>query len=173
VIPFDKGVSGTERECAMDLVTGTEVAVAVVVPLPREHVWNLVTAVERIGEWSPETTGGRWCDEPGVPVAGARFLGTNRFPDGTETTAICVVVAAVEPELFAWDVLDADGATGSAWRYELADGLSPGTTIIRHSFRHGPGLTGARDAGTMNGRLGSLCRNMLTTITAMTTGATR
>jgi uncharacterized protein YndB with AHSA1/START domain len=156
----------------MDLVTGTEVAVTVVVPLPREQVWKLVTDVERIGEWSPETTGARWCDEPGGPAAGARFLGTNRFPNGVETTATCVVVAAFEPEVFAWDVLDADGATGSAWRYELADGTSPGTTVVRQSFRHGPGRTGARTAGTMDERLLALCRNMLTTITAMT-GAAR
>lgn len=153
----------------MDLVTGTEVAVALVVPMPRHSVWERITAVERIDEWSPEATGARWYEGVDGPVTGARFVGTSRFPNGFEGTAVCVVVEAREPEVFAWDVLDDDGVTGSAWRYELADGSTPGTTIVRQSFRHGPGRTGARSADGMNERLGVLCRNMMTTITAMTT----
>jgi hypothetical protein len=35
----------------------------------------MVTAVGRIGEWSPEATGGSWCEDASGPVAGARFSG--------------------------------------------------------------------------------------------------
>ncbi|GIE83450.1 hypothetical protein Aph02nite_94000 [Actinoplanes philippinensis] len=152
----------------MDLITGTGVAVALVVPLPREQVWELVTAVERVGEWSPEATGGRWCAETPGPAEGARFLGTNRFPNGFESTVTCVVTEAREPGTFAWDVLDDSGVTGSSWRYDLSDGETPGSTIVRQSFRHGPGMTGARVGAPIDGRLATLCSNMMTTITAMT-----
>ncbi|GIE30920.1 hypothetical protein Ait01nite_039650 [Actinoplanes italicus] len=152
----------------MDLVTGTGVTVELVVPLPPEQVWELVTAVDRIGEWSPEATGGRWCDESPGPVTGARFTGTNRFPNGFESTVTCLVTEAREPEVFAWDVLDGNGATGSSWRYELSGGTTPGTTIVRQSFRHGPGVTGARLGGPIEGRLTVLCSNMMSTINAMT-----
>lgn len=152
----------------MDLITGTGVAVTMVVPLPRERVWELVTAVERVGEWSPEATGGRWCAATPGPAAGARFIGTNRYPDGAESTVTCVVTEARAPEAFAWDVLDDTGVTGSSWRYDLAAGGTPGCTIVQQSFRHGPGTTGARLGGAVDGRLAALCGNMMTTITAMT-----
>jgi uncharacterized protein YndB with AHSA1/START domain len=156
----------------MDLITGTGVAVALVVPLPPEEVWRLVTAVERVGEWSPEATGGRWCEETPGPAVGARFIGTNRYPDGFESTVLCRVTEAREPEVFAWDVLDDEGVAGSSWRYELSGGATPGTTIVRQSFRHGPGLTGARLGGPTEDRLTALCSNMMSTINAMT-GVTR
>ncbi len=152
----------------MDLVTGAGVAITVVVPVPRERMWELITTVERIGEWSPETIGGGW-------TGADRFEGHNRFPDGTETTAICVVTERRDGTVFAWDVLDQAGLAGSSWRYELADGGEPGTTLVRQSFRHGPGDTGARTPDGLGGRLVELCSNMVATITAMasTTGAAR
>ena len=143
-------------------------AVTLIVPLPPEQVWKLITEVGRIGEWSPEATGGRWCGESPAPVTGARFIATNRFPHGLETTVVCRVTEAREPEVFAWDVLDDDGATGSSWRYELSGGGTPGTTMVRQSFRHGPGMTGARQGGRWDSRLTVLCSNMMSTINAMT-----
>ncbi|HWS35604.1 MAG TPA: hypothetical protein VN408_23050 [Actinoplanes sp.] len=41
----------------MDLITGAGVTVTVIVPLPRDQMWELITAVERTGAWSPETSG--------------------------------------------------------------------------------------------------------------------
>jgi hypothetical protein len=38
-------------------VNGAQVAVALTVPIRRERMWDLVTAVDRIGEWSQEATG--------------------------------------------------------------------------------------------------------------------
>ena len=158
----------------MDLVTGAHVAVAAPVPISRERMWDLVTAVERIGEWSPEVTGGSWCEASSGPVPGARFLGYNRFPSGLESTVTCVVTEAERPSLFAWEVLDDAGRVGSSWRYELREGGEPGITVVHHSFTHGPGATGARtdaetDPGALSERLVTLCRNMATTIAAMVT----
>ena len=167
----------------MDLVTGSQVAVALIVPMARERVWDLITAVDRIGEWSPETAAARWSGRDGQPAPGARFSGYNRFPSGFESTVTCVVTEAERPEVFAWAVLDGAGLVGSSWRYELRDGTEPGSTEVRHSFTHGPGITGARvaaeeDPGALEERLVTLCRNMTSTIAAMVAaefsmGATR
>lgn len=160
----------------MDMVTGAQVAVALAVPLPRERMWELITAVGRIGEWSPEATGGGWCDGVHGPTPGVRFIGHNRFPHGLETTVSCVVVEAERPSVFAWTVLDNAGLVGSTWRYELREGGAPRSALVHHSFTHGPGASGARqmaeeDPEALNSRLVVLCRNMTTTIAAMTTTA--
>ncbi|GAA0252050.1 SRPBCC family protein [Cryptosporangium japonicum] len=162
----------------MDLVTGAEVAVALTVPVDRHHLWDLVTAIERIGEWSPETTGARWCDPATGPAEFARFVGHNRFPSGRESTVTCVVTEAERPSTFAWHVLDPDGEVGSIWRYDLRDTDDRGATAVRHTFTHGPGTTGLRtsagqDPRSIDDRLVSLCRIMTTTIVAMATDRTR
>jgi uncharacterized protein YndB with AHSA1/START domain len=156
----------------MDLVTGTQVAVGLIVPIPRERMWELITAVERIGEWSPETIAAGWSDSGATVEPGSRFSARNRFPNGFESTVTCVVTEAERPAVFAWAVLDGAGQVGSTWRYELRDGNEPGSTQIRHQFTHGPGFTGAREAAaadprSLEERLVTLCRNMTTTITAM------
>ncbi|RKR87793.1 uncharacterized protein YndB with AHSA1/START domain [Micromonospora pisi] len=167
----------------MDMVTGAHVAIALTVPVPRERMWDLVAAVDRIGEWSPEAAGGDWCEDVQAPAPGARFIGRNRYADRSESTVTCVVIEAERPSVFAWTVLDDAGLVGSTWRYELHEGPEPGSSVVHHSFTHGPGATGARvdadaDPLTLNGRLVTLCRNMATTITAIATadsptGATR
>lgn len=159
-----------------DTVTGAHVAVARTVAVPREQMWDLITAVERIGEWSPETIAGAWFDGAEGPFNGARFIAKNRFADGLIGTVTCVVIDAERPSSFAWTVLDDAGRVGSIWRYELSDGAEPGTTAVHHSFTHGPGNTGARtgeaiDPGSLDRRLATLCSYMTTTIAAMVTSS--
>lgn len=161
----------------MDLVTGAQVAVAVTVPVPRERMWDLITDIGRVGDWSPEALGGFWLEGEAGPHPGARFVGRNRFAGGFVSTVNCVITEADRPSRYAWDVLDDSGEVGSAWLYELRNGGEPGTTVVHHSFTHGPGITGARegaeaDPEALNRRLVTLCRNMTTTIAAMA-GATQ
>ena len=161
----------------MDVVTGTQVAIALTVPIPCERMWDLITAVDRIGEWSPEAIGGTWDDGAQGPVPGARFISRNRFADAFVSTVTCVVIEAERPSTFAWTVLDDSGLVGSTWRYELREGGEPGSTLVYHWFTHGPGITGARvaaeaDPQALNSRLVMLCRNMTTTIDAMVTADT-
>ena len=42
---------------------------------PAERVWELVSDVTRIGEFSPETFEAEWLDGADRPRAGARFRG--------------------------------------------------------------------------------------------------
>ncbi|WIM93219.1 SRPBCC family protein [Actinoplanes oblitus] len=154
----------------MDLVTGAEVSIARVVAVPRERMWELITAVGRIGEWSPETVR---IDGPAALVPGARFVGHNRYPDGFVSTVTCEITVVERPATFAYAALDDDGLAASLWRYELTDGEQPGTTLLHQTFRHGPGNTGMRvgaeaDERALDRRLTGLCGNMLATIAAMT-----
>jgi hypothetical protein len=43
-----------------------------------EVVWDLVSDITRMGEWSPECTGGRWFGRRKAPEVGASFVGYNR-----------------------------------------------------------------------------------------------
>lgn len=41
-------------------VTGARVDLETTVDMPPERLWELITAVHRIGEWSPECEEGSW-----------------------------------------------------------------------------------------------------------------
>ncbi|HZM32208.1 MAG TPA: SRPBCC family protein [Acidimicrobiales bacterium] len=43
-----------------------------------EVVWDLVSDITRMGDWSPECTGGRWLGKRKGPEVGALFVGFNR-----------------------------------------------------------------------------------------------
>ena len=41
-------------------------------------VWEMLSDLPRMGEWSPENTGGKWVRGATGPAVGARFVGSNR-----------------------------------------------------------------------------------------------
>jgi len=57
---------------------GTTGQASIHVDAPPERVYDLVTDVTRMGEWSPETVSCTWLDGAGGPALGARFKGVNR-----------------------------------------------------------------------------------------------
>jgi uncharacterized protein YndB with AHSA1/START domain len=66
-------------------------------------VWELASDLPRMGEWSPENTGGRWLDGATGARVGARFRGTNsRGPLRWSTTV--EVTEATPGKRFAFDV---------------------------------------------------------------------
>ena len=71
-------------------VTGATTEALIRVGNSPEEVWELVTDVSRIGEWSPECTGAAWLDEGDGPAVGRRFEGHNRFANGQIGTVTCV-----------------------------------------------------------------------------------
>ena len=58
--------------------TGTRGEASVRVAAAPEKVYELVSDVTRMGEWSPETTSAEWIDGATGPAVGARFKGRNR-----------------------------------------------------------------------------------------------
>ena len=88
---------------------------------PPSRVWEMVTALERHGEWSSENTGGRWRKgedgEPGTGQVGDKFVGVNRL-DGVEWKALVEVVQRVENEDFAF-VTGGLEYNIALWRYQM------------------------------------------------------
>ncbi|MPY91663.1 MAG: hypothetical protein GEV08_00965 [Acidimicrobiia bacterium] len=111
------------------------------VDAPPAAVWELVTAMERYGEWSSENTGGYWRKGgdgvPGTGRVGDQFVGVNRR-DGVEWKALVEVVERDEGRTFGfvtggtelnfvlWKyILEPDGAGSRLTEYWELRNLSP------------------------------------------------
>ncbi len=71
---------------------------------PAEEVWAMVSDVTRMGEWSPEATGGKWVKGATGPAVGARFRGRNRH--GIRRWSTSGKVVECEPgTAFAFDIV--------------------------------------------------------------------
>jgi ribosome-associated toxin RatA of RatAB toxin-antitoxin module len=67
------------------------------------ELYELVSDLPRMGEWSPENTGGTWVNGAEGPVVGARFKGANK--SGIFKWHTDVVVTVANPgEQFAFEV---------------------------------------------------------------------
>jgi len=84
---------------------------------PPERVWSLVTDLPRMGEWSPENTGGTWVRGATGPAVGARFKGTNENGKKRWSTEV-KVVAFDAPRSFEFDVTAA-GFRVARWSYAI------------------------------------------------------
>ena len=120
-------------------------------------VWAMVTDLPRMGEYSPENTGGRWVDGATGPALGARFRGVNRNGDREWWTRVRVV--ACEPgRRFAFDVRTPFGVRVSRWAYEITP-TATGCRLTEHWYRVGswfvrrflgPKVTGRADRPGFN-----------------------
>jgi len=97
---------------------GTAVTVTTTVDAPPELVWDLISDVTRMGEWSPETRSCRWLGAPMRPEVGARFAGRNHHR-GRRWSTVCTITAAERGREFAFDVTGAGFLTVATWRYRL------------------------------------------------------
>ena len=105
---------------------------------PPAHVWELVTDIVRMGQWSPEYQGGEWRDGAIGPVVGCRFRGRNRRRDRA-WESVSTVTEAEAGKSFAWAVGD-PGNAAATWRFVLAP---EGTgTLLRQHVQLGPGRSG-------------------------------
>lgn len=160
-------------------VTGARVDLELLLDVPAERMWELVTDVSRIGEWSPECIHAAPVGDGPVTTPGARFEARNRFGNGFVGEVTCVVTEAERPRTFEWVVLDGSGdpdRPGSRWRYHLEPGEAAEQTLVRHNFVHGPGDSGMRVATRENpeqaaaliaGRLAQLRAHMTETLRGM------
>lgn len=105
----------------------SDVRVTADIAAPADKVWTLVSDLPRMGEWSPENTGGRWVGGATGPAEGAQFRGSNRKGLRRWSTT-CTVTAADEGKKFAFEVTYGPLAI-STWEYTLtANGSS--TTVV-------------------------------------------
>lgn len=91
-------------------------SVSVLIAASAEVVYDLVSDLPRMGEWSPESTGGRWLGGGGRHVGG-RFKGTNR--NGRRRWSTLTTVTVAEPgRRFAFRVT-APFVPISDWEFRL------------------------------------------------------
>jgi hypothetical protein len=79
-------------------------------------VYDLISDITRMGEWSPETTSACWVSGDG-PEVGARFRGVNRRGPVRWVTT-CTVTAADPGRRFAFDVRWGPWSI-SEWSYDI------------------------------------------------------
>lgn len=98
-----------------------------------ELVYDLITDVTRMGEWSPECYRCQWLDGATAAAPGARFRGYNRL--GVLRWQRTVVIDTAERgREFAFTTVndDADRAE-TRWRYTMEP--SPAGTLLTESFQ--------------------------------------
>jgi len=103
------------------------------------ELYDLVSDLPRMGEWSPENTGGTWVNGAEGPVVGARFKGSNR--NGWARWSTNVVVTAADPgRRFSFDVTYGPLKIAN-WEYRFEpDGAM--TKVIETWTDHRPALVG-------------------------------
>lgn len=91
-------------------------------------VYDLVSDLPRMGEWSPENQGGEWLGDA-TGELGDRFEGHNRDGD-REWSVVCEVTVASRPDEFQF-VVAPDMGPFVRWSYRTADAADGGTTLTQ------------------------------------------
>jgi ribosome-associated toxin RatA of RatAB toxin-antitoxin module len=94
-----------------------DVTVETVVAAAPKVLYDLVSDVTRMGEWSPETTSCRWLGDATGPTVGARFVGAN-CAGWRRWATTCKVRAADPGERFEFEV-SFGPLPVSTWAYEF------------------------------------------------------
>jgi hypothetical protein len=106
-----------------------EVVVAATVPL----VWDVISDVTRIGEWSHECHAARWLGDADRAAPGVRFRGRNRA-GWARWSRTCEFVAVDPPSQIVWRTVPTPLFPDSTqWRIQL-EPTSDGRTRITQSF---------------------------------------
>jgi len=105
----------------------SDVRVSADIAAPADKVWALVSDLPRMGEWSPENTGGRWVGGATGPAVGAKFRGTNRKGFRRWSTT-CTVTAAEMGKRFTFEVTYGPVRI-STWDYQFTQNGSA-TTVV-------------------------------------------
>ena len=82
-----------------------------------ETIYAMVSDITRMGEWSPEATGGQWLND-GAGQVGDWFVGQNEGP-GRTWERECQVAAAIPGEDFTF-VVGGIEKNCTWWSYELS-----------------------------------------------------
>jgi uncharacterized protein YndB with AHSA1/START domain len=91
------------------------VSVSQDIAAPADQVWAMVADLTRMGEWSPETTGGHWRRGATGPAVGARFRGWNA--NGRRRWFTSTEVTRCEPGSCFEFAVSVGGLPIARWRY--------------------------------------------------------
>jgi uncharacterized protein YndB with AHSA1/START domain len=137
--------------------TGTAGSVSVTrdIAAPPDTVWSMVSELSRMGEWSPENTGGEWVKGARGPDVGARFKGTNANGKRSWNTNI-VVTECEQGRRFTFDV-SSYGLAVATWSYGIEPSSSGCTVTETWTDRRGwivktagSSISGVKDRADFN-----------------------
>ncbi len=115
-------------------------AVSLQIDAPAAEVWELVSDITKMGEYSPEVVEAEWLDGATGPSLGAHYRGhvrrNERWPVLYWTT--CEITACVPGELFEFAVV-MGGRRVNTWRYVFA-AAGEQATVVTESFDLGDNL---------------------------------
>jgi len=123
---------------------------------PPERLYDMVSDLSRMGEWSPENRGGKWVGGATGPAEGAKLKARNRN-GWRRWSTVATIVTANPPKEVAWESR-AFGLKIALWRYRFEPNGKGGTTVTestedrRGSIMNvvGPLATGVRDRAGEN-----------------------
>jgi uncharacterized protein YndB with AHSA1/START domain len=126
--------------------------VTVHIAAPAETVWDLISDLPRMGDWSPETARVEWIGGARGPMAGAKFRGHNQAGSKKWATTGCIAEAE-RGRVVSWDVTS--GPFGVArWAYRFTPTDDGGCDVTEQMFDHRNGLikfAGKRVSGSDHG----------------------
>ena len=103
-----------------------DISVSRTIAAPADQLWEMVSDITRMGEWSPETTSAEWNDGRSSASVGARFTGSNRH--GSKRWTTTSTVTACDPgQEFTFRVTSL-GIKVADWGY-LFEPTADGTTV--------------------------------------------
>jgi len=104
-----------------------------------ERVWECVTDITKMGDYSPEVIEAQWIDGATGPAVGARYRGhvrrNERWPVYWTT---CKITECVPGQVFEFAVIMGERPVNT-WRYEFRSS-SDGGTEVTESFDLGDNL---------------------------------
>ena len=151
----------------MSMASPPATVAEIYIEAPPERVWELVTDIVLMGDWSPEYDGGEWLDEASGAVVGARFMGRNSR-EGREWETVSTVIEAERGRSFAWEVGD-PSSVAATWRFDLTPDGS-GTRVNQH-VQLGPRWVSGRDPEVVAARINMHQGNMETTLEGLKSAA--
>lgn len=135
-------------------------------------LYDMVSDLPRIGEWSPECEKVVWEGEVDVPVAGTTFVGHNAVGPGRRIryTRHGRVLTAERGREFAF-ITDEGGRESTVWRYTFSP--AGGRTRVTESYEVQWIPTWARILDVPTNRHKQLVENMATTLERLRVAAER
>ncbi|MFQ6031139.1 MAG: SRPBCC family protein [Dehalococcoidia bacterium] len=96
-----------------------------------ERVYQILSDVTRMGEWSPECYRCVWLGGASAPAVGARFRGDN-WRGWLRWSTFCTVTEAEPGRVFAFETKPRGMKRQTRWRYEMEPHIDG--TLLRESF---------------------------------------
>lgn len=137
---------------------------SIVINRPAVDVFSVLEDITRMGEWSPECTGGRWVAPATGPGLGVKFEGDNVAKVGPLTLKKWTTTSEIT-EYVPGKVLEFIAEGYTTWRYEISE--RDGATSVTESYSHKPyegwqklvyGTLARRDASMVKGMEQTLAR---------------